>query len=73
MAVGLQNSGRVVIYERCTQTGKIDGRVVADIEGLGAVTSVVWDESEDKEKGMKAPPSLPTPAPTGATPIVTIM
>ncbi|KAL8756855.1 MAG: hypothetical protein Q9184_004369 [Pyrenodesmia sp. 2 TL-2023] len=53
VAVGLQNSGRVVIYERCLQTGKIGDTVVADIEGLGAVTSVVWDEGEgaDVAKG----------------------
>ncbi|KAI4188735.1 MAG: hypothetical protein LQ346_005257, partial [Caloplaca aetnensis] len=47
VAVGLQNSGRVVVYERCLQSGKIGDRVVADIEGLGAVTSVVWDEREE--------------------------
>ncbi|KAL8719192.1 MAG: hypothetical protein Q9225_003771 [Loekoesia sp. 1 TL-2023] len=45
IAVGLQNSGRLVILDRCTHTGKI-GSVVADFEGLGQVTSVVWDEPE---------------------------
>lgn len=42
VAVALQNSGRVVIYERCTKTGKMGKDVVADFEGLGGVTSVVW-------------------------------
>ncbi|KAL8926578.1 MAG: hypothetical protein Q9208_002905 [Pyrenodesmia sp. 3 TL-2023] len=54
VAVGLQNSGRVVIYERCLHSGKIGDKVVAGIEGLGAVTSVVWDEGEaaDVAKGV---------------------
>ncbi|KAL8998074.1 MAG: hypothetical protein Q9188_006171 [Gyalolechia gomerana] len=43
LAVGLQNSGRVVVLERCVETGVI-GDVVADFEGLGQVTSIVWDE-----------------------------
>ncbi|KAL8737017.1 MAG: hypothetical protein Q9181_002104 [Wetmoreana brouardii] len=47
VAVGLQNSGRVAIYERCTKTGKIGKDVVADFEGLGAVTSIVWDEHKE--------------------------
>lgn len=42
VAVGLQNSGRVVIYSRCKKTGKLGKDVLADFEGLGAVTSVVW-------------------------------
>jgi len=44
VAVGLQNSGRVVIYERCKMTGKMGKDVLADFEGLGAVTNVVWGE-----------------------------
>ncbi|KAI4120957.1 MAG: hypothetical protein LQ338_006652 [Usnochroma carphineum] len=52
VAVGLQNSGRVVIYDRCTESGRIGDKVLADIEGLGAVTSIVWDEYEGMGKGM---------------------
>jgi len=44
VAVGLQNSGRVVIYERCKMTGKMGKDVLADFEGLGGVTNVVWGE-----------------------------
>jgi len=43
-AVGLQNSGRVVIYHRCTETGRLGEKVLADFEGLGGVSSVVWAE-----------------------------
>lgn len=42
VAVGLQESGRVVIYHRCKETGELGRRVLADFEGLGPVTSVVW-------------------------------
>ena len=42
VAVGLQNSGRVVVYGRCKKTGKMGRQVLADFEGLGQVTSVVW-------------------------------
>ncbi len=42
VAIGLQNSGRVVIYERCKVTGRLGKDVVADFEGLGQVTNVVW-------------------------------
>lgn len=64
VAVGLQNSGRVVIYERCVKTGMVRDKPVADIEGLGAVTNVVWDEGEGAEaqtgkKGEMMPPSKP--------------
>ena len=51
LAVGLQNSGRVVIMNRCTATGKI-GNVIADYEGLGQVTSIIWDEPERKKFGI---------------------
>ncbi|KAL8812229.1 MAG: hypothetical protein Q9223_007343 [Gallowayella weberi] len=44
MAVGLQLSGRVVIYHRCTKTGAIDQNPIAGFEGLGGVSSLVWDE-----------------------------
>jgi len=44
VAVGLQNSGRVVIYGRCKETGKLEDKVLADFEGLAPVTSVVWAE-----------------------------
>ncbi|KAI4157019.1 MAG: hypothetical protein L6R39_000835 [Caloplaca ligustica] len=44
VAVGLQNSGRVVIYDRDTESGRLGDKVLADIEGLGQVSSVVWDE-----------------------------
>lgn len=44
VAVGLQNSGRVAIYERCPMTGKMGKDVLAAFEGLGGVTNVVWGE-----------------------------
>jgi len=44
VAVGLQNSGRVVIYEKCKITGKMGKDVLADFGGLGGVTNVVWGE-----------------------------
>ena len=44
VAVGLQNSGRVAIYERCKETGRMSDTVLADFEGLGGVTSIVWVE-----------------------------
>ncbi|KAL9048146.1 MAG: hypothetical protein Q9206_006214 [Seirophora lacunosa] len=64
VAVGLQNSGRVVIYERCVKTGMVRDKPVADIEGLGAVTNVVWDEGEGAEaqtgkKGEMMPSAKP--------------
>lgn len=43
LAVGLQGSGRVVVYERGLKDGRL-GRVVAEGEELGGVTGVVWDE-----------------------------
>ncbi|KAL8707504.1 MAG: hypothetical protein Q9220_007494 [cf. Caloplaca sp. 1 TL-2023] len=47
VAVGLQHSGRVVVYERCVESGRVgEGGVLADYEGLGYVTSVIWDECE---------------------------
>ena len=42
VAVGLQNSGRVAIFERCKETGLMGHTVLADFEALGAVTSIVW-------------------------------
>ncbi|KAL8942138.1 MAG: hypothetical protein Q9216_001823 [Gyalolechia sp. 2 TL-2023] len=47
LAVGLQNSGRLVVLERCAKTGVI-GEVVADFEGLGQVSNIVWDEPPRK-------------------------
>jgi len=43
VAVGLQRSERVVVLERNTVTGGFV-RQVAEIEGLGGVTCVVWEE-----------------------------
>jgi 6-phosphogluconolactonase (cycloisomerase 2 family) len=43
VAVGLQGSGKVVILERDVETGSY-GKFVANVEGLGEVTSVIWDE-----------------------------
>ena len=42
IAVGLQNSERVVIYQGTKDTGKLGTQVLAEFEGLGQVTSVVW-------------------------------
>ncbi|KAL8898390.1 MAG: hypothetical protein Q9207_006724, partial [Kuettlingeria erythrocarpa] len=66
VAVGLQNSGRVVVYERCLQSGKIGDRALADIEGLGAVTSVVWDEGEELQQVAKGPVKAPQSVPGAA-------
>jgi len=43
VAVGLQESGRVVILERDVDTGGFLGQAGV-VEGLGEVTCVVWDE-----------------------------
>jgi len=43
VAVGLQQSGRVVVMERDTETGRWR-RQVAEIEVEGQITCVVWDE-----------------------------
>ena len=43
VAIGLQNSGRVVIYSRCAKSGRLGREVLADFEGLGQVTSIVWN------------------------------
>jgi len=43
VAVGLQGSGRVVVMKRDVETGMFGG-VLANVEGLGEVTSVIWDE-----------------------------
>ena len=43
VAVGLQYSSRVVILSRDVETGLI-GDAVGDVQGLGNVTCVVWDE-----------------------------
>ena len=43
VAVGLQWSGKVVLIARDVQTGKM-GDGVAEVGGLGNVTSVIWDE-----------------------------
>lgn len=52
VAVGLQNSGRVAVFERCVETGAIGEDAVADFEGLGQVSSLVWDEKvRDKFPG----------------------
>ena len=44
VAVGLQNSGLVVIYARDKATGRLGREVLASVEVEGAVTSVVWGE-----------------------------
>lgn len=44
VAVGLQNDGRVAIYERSTETGNLNYWMLAHFEGLGGVTSIVWLE-----------------------------
>ena len=43
VAVGLQMSGKVVILRRDAERGKIL-EPVAEVDGLGEVTCVVWDE-----------------------------
>ncbi|MCJ1431597.1 hypothetical protein MMC27_000952 [Xylographa pallens] len=43
VAVGLQMSGKVVILRRSAEKGKIL-EPVAEVDGLGEVTCVVWDE-----------------------------
>jgi 6-phosphogluconolactonase (cycloisomerase 2 family) len=43
VAVGLQESGRVVVWERDVASGAFE-REVGVVEGLGQVTCVVWDE-----------------------------
>lgn len=43
IAVGLQDSGRVVVIERDIDTG-VFVRQVAEVDGLGEVTCVVWNE-----------------------------
>jgi len=42
MAVGLQLTGRVVIYAMDKELGTLGTKVLADFEGLGNVTSIVW-------------------------------
>ena len=42
VAVGLQYSGRVVVYEFFEGSGEMGKMPVAVVEGLGNVTSVVW-------------------------------
>ncbi|KAI4195108.1 MAG: hypothetical protein LQ350_007386 [Teloschistes chrysophthalmus] len=48
VAVGLQNSGRVVVYPRDVASGKIGDVAVADFEGLGGVTGVFWGGDEEE-------------------------
>ncbi|KAL8662003.1 MAG: hypothetical protein Q9168_008321, partial [Polycauliona sp. 1 TL-2023] len=43
VAVGLQQSGRVVVFRRCVETGMIGTEVLAGFEGLGEVSSLIWD------------------------------
>lgn len=43
VAVGAQESGRVVVWRRDVVSGRI-GKAVASIEGLGRVSAVVWNE-----------------------------
>lgn len=43
IAVGLQQTGRVVVFERDVDTG-VFGEEVGSVDGLGGVTCVVWDE-----------------------------
>ncbi|KAG8529046.1 uncharacterized protein KY384_005680 [Bacidia gigantensis] len=44
VAVGLQTSGRVAVYERDLKTGRLGTEWVAAVEGLGNVTSIVWGD-----------------------------
>ncbi|KAL8660067.1 MAG: hypothetical protein Q9202_006833 [Teloschistes flavicans] len=46
VAVGLQNSARVVVFGRDVASGEVGGEAVADYEAVGQVTSVVWEEGE---------------------------
>jgi hypothetical protein len=41
--VGLQSDGRVVIVERNVEDGTF-GKFVANMEGLGGVNTVIWDD-----------------------------
>lgn len=43
IAVGLQMTGRVVVFERDVDSGMF-GKEVGSVEGLGGVTCIVWDE-----------------------------
>jgi len=43
IAIGLQMTERVVVFERDVDSGMF-GREVGSVEGLGGVTCVVWDE-----------------------------
>ena len=45
VAVGLQLSGKVAIIARDVETGKM-GEIMAEVEGLGEVTCVIWDAEE---------------------------
>ena len=51
IAVALQNSGRVAVYGRDRKTGKVGEKVLAQVEGLGGVTSVVWDDHHNMMGG----------------------
>ncbi|KAG7008189.1 3-carboxy-cis,cis-mucoante lactonizing enzyme [Physcia stellaris] len=42
VAVGLQNDKRVAIYSRCTKTGRLGTDILASVDIVGQVTSVVW-------------------------------
>lgn len=44
VAVGLQNSGKVAIFERNKETGKVNDTILVECDGLGGVTSVRWLE-----------------------------
>ena len=42
MAVTLQLSGRLAIFEVCSLTGRVGSKALATWENMGNVTSVVW-------------------------------
>lgn len=42
LAVGLQHSGTVVIYDSCSNNTKLGDKVLASFGGLGNVTSIAW-------------------------------
>lgn len=44
VAVPLQDTGRVAIYQRCEETGKINDTALAVFDGIPTVTSIVWLE-----------------------------
>ncbi|KAL8650021.1 MAG: hypothetical protein Q9210_004071 [Variospora velana] len=49
VAVGaMDDQEKVVIFKRSINTGKVEDKPVAHIEGLGRVTRIVWDDGEEE-------------------------